>query len=183
MNRVFKPKKCKYCTEVFTPTRSLQSVCNYKCGLAYTREKQQNKATKERRTETRELKEKALTHKDWLNLLQVVFNTYIRVRDRHRLCICCDKPLTEKYDAGHFYSVGGNPGLRFNEDNCHAQRSDHNQHLHGNLIEYAERLPLRIGQERFNKLRDSCNISQKLSIPELKELISSYRVKTKQLNK
>lgn len=175
--KAIKPKKCKGCGEPFTPSRPLQMVCSVQCAIDVSKKKQE----KIQRKETKIAKEGLLTHKDWMNMLQTVFNTFIRTRDKDRGCICCGNSLGKNYDAGHFYSVGSTPELRINEDNCHAQRVHCNQHLHGNLIEYAEQLPKRIGQERFDKLKELKNIPLKLSIPEIKDLIVYYKNKTKDL--
>lgn len=172
-----KQKKCRVCKEPFTPQRPLQVVCHFGCAIILAKETE----AKKDRKETAVAKEKALTHKDWLNLLQIVFNAFIRQRDELLPCITCGTTKPIQYHAGHFYSVGGNPGLRFNEDNCHKQCSACNCHKHGNLIIYSEQLPLRIGQQRFDALKVAKNTESKLSIPEIKEKITHYRSLTKTL--
>ena len=47
------------------------------------------------------------------------FHKYIRNRDAGQPCISCDSFTT--LQAGHFYSAGNNPSVRFNEDNVHGQ--------------------------------------------------------------
>ena len=128
-----------------------------------------------------EKKKSLLTHSDWLNILQKVFNTFIRIRDKDKPCISSGKPLKGKFDAGHFYSVGGNPSLRFNEFNVHGQSVHDNRDKHGNLLEYAERLPERIGIENFNALKADRHKTLKLSIPEIQEKIKEYKNKIRLL--
>ena len=89
--------------------------------------------------------------------------------------------LKERFDAGHFFSVGAYPNIRFNEDNIHGQCVFCNQHQHGATNEYAIRLPYRIGQERYDKLLISRNESNKLTTEEIKEKIKYYKDKTKTL--
>jgi ssDNA-binding Zn-finger/Zn-ribbon topoisomerase 1 len=113
--------------------------------------------------------------------LQKVFNEFSRLRDSKEPCISCGKPLPVKYDAGHFYSVGSYPNLRFNEDNVHAQCVECNQHKHGNLLEYAPRLTERIGFERASKLMVLRNEPLRLSLDEIKQLIEQYKWKVKTL--
>jgi len=127
----------------------------------------------------KEMKQSLKTHKDYLSDLQKVFNKFIRLRDQNEPCISCNKPLTGKFDAGHLFSVGAYPNIRFNEDNVHGQCVACNQHRHGNVNEYMVNLPQRIGQERFNKLLKDRNTILKLSIPEIKELINKYKNKIK----
>ena len=125
------------------------------------------------------MKKALVTHQSSINLLQVLFNTWIRKRDLGKPCISCGGSLGSKYDAGHFFSCGAYPNLRFNEDNVHAQCVQCNQHLHGNIVEYSKGLIMRIGQERVDKLYEQRKTSNKLSIPEIAELIMYYKLKIK----
>jgi hypothetical protein len=132
--------------------------------------------------EKKVLKEKLMTKSDYLNICQKVFNTYIRTRDKGKPCVSCDKFLKENdVNASHFFSVGSSPNLRFNEDNVHSSCIKCNKELHGNIIEYALRLPKRIGIERYNQLVNDRNKPALLTIEDIKELIAIYRVKTKEL--
>jgi len=133
------------------------------------------------RKEKKERKEKLMTASDWRNLLQKVFNTYIRTRDKGKPCVTCNKPFKGKFDAGHYYSVGSYPNLRYNEDNVHGQCVRCNRDLHGNLAEYAILLPMRIGQDRFDLLTAEKNSVLKLSVDEIQGLIAEYKRKTKEL--
>lgn len=140
------------------------------------------KTKKKERKETAEKKKELLTHKDYLKMLQVIFNTYIRERDKGKPCISCPRTLTGKYDAGHYFSVGGNPGMRFDEENVHGQCVYCNQHNHGNILEYQKGLAKRIGFHNYCQLVNRKNGQHyKLSIPEIKELISEYKFKLKEL--
>ena len=177
-----KDRICKSCKSRFTPQRPLQGVCSPKCAYAYQRLLKEKKEAKEWKVEKKEMKENLKTHSDYLRVLQVSFNTYIRFRDKGKPCISCNNKIKDKYDAGHYFSVGGYPALRFNEDNVHAQCVSCNQWLHGNLIMYAENLPKRIGFERTEILFNTKNTIAKLSIPEIKDKIKEYKLKLKQLN-
>lgn len=133
------------------------------------------------RKETKELKEKIKTHSQWLNELQKVFNTYIRVRDKGQPCISCGKPYGQFTEtAGHYFTTGAYPNLRFNEDNCHLQCWwNCNKNRHGNITEYTPNLIKKIGLERFNKLVEEKNKPLKLTTQEIKELIEIYKQKIK----
>lgn len=177
-----RPKKCKNpdCGKMFTPKRStLEAACSLQCAIVVSRLRQEKKE----RQELRKRREALKTHKDYVQDLQKVFNKYIRERDKNKGCISCSEPLwqKDKFDAGHFYSAGLYPNLRFHEDNVHGQCVHCNQHKHGNIVEYTVRLPYRIGDERFNNLRNMAQQSNKLSIPELKALIIKYKEKYKLL--
>ncbi len=183
MKSNLKIRRCKFCNEKFQQIQPLQYLCMppKDCSWKYQEVLKANKEKKDWRDKKAVMKEKLLTHKDYLKLLQTVFNTFIRLRDKDRLCICCDKPLGKVYHAGHFFNVGAHPNVRFNEYNVHAQREDCNLFKHGNLIEYSIMLPIRIGYDNYKKLLLLKNEPNKLTIPELKEKIIEYKNKTKQL--
>ena len=136
---------------------------------------------KKAKREIRQMRENIKSVSQYRRELQKVFNEFIRLRDRNQPCISCDKKLPAKYDAGHFYSVGAYPNLRFNEDNVHGQCVECNQHRHGNLLEYAPRLTERIGFERASKLMVLRNEPLRLSLEEIKKLTEEYKWKVKTL--
>ena len=179
--------KCKHHKTKFTAKYFNQKYCleDDECIKAFNefvKESKEKQKSKQWRKEKKVIKEKLLTKKDYLNILQKVFNTYIRMRDKGKPCVSCDKPYREKdINASHFYSVGAYPNLRFNEDNVHSSCIRCNKDLHGNINEYTLRLPNRIGTERFNKLVEDRNTPLKIDIEEVKELIKIYKEKTKQL--
>lgn len=88
---------------------------------------------------TSELKKKA----------QVVFNKFIRDRDKECQCISCGASVQQ---AGHFYSAGKHNSMRFNEDNVHGQCIKCNYYEHGNLIKYRIGLVKKIGLSRVERL-------------------------------
>ena len=140
---------CK-CGNEFEPYHKANSTIVSRICITCLLAKSNTKRKKTQRKETKELKTALKTHSEWLRDLQKVFNTYIRERDKGKPCISCDRPLANKFDAGHFFSVGAYPNIRFNEDNTNGQCVHCNQHKHGNVSEYAIRLPYRIGQERYD---------------------------------
>lgn len=137
---------------------------------------------RERSKEKKTAKEKLKTHKDYLKDLQKVFNEYIRKRDLGKPCISCDS-MTGKRDAGHMFTVGGNPELRFDEDNVHSQCVYCNQHQHGSVANYMLNLPKRIGQDRYDALLERRGRPNKLTTLEIKEKIKHYKEKIKELGK
>lgn len=187
--------KCKHCLTKFEARFFNQKYCleNPDCISASTKfaiatvkktlEAKKKKEVSARRKETAEMKKKLLTHKDWLAMLQTVFNAYIRERDKGDGCISCETRANVQYAAGHYFSVGAFANVRFDEDNVHLQCNKNcNGEKSGNIIEYRPRLIRKIGIERFKALeRRARTESGKLSIPEIEEKIKYYREKTKQL--
>ena len=170
-----KLKKCRQCFKEFKPYNSLAPVCSLECALKYNSEKEVKKRVKV-------MKRELTTYSDYMNVLQKVFNQFIRLRDKDKDCICCPGvKLVGLYDAGHFLSVGAYPNLRVNEDNVHGQRRHCNSYLHGRLLDYRKGLIQRIGIERFRALEEASKHEFKPSIPEIKELIEHYKTKIKEL--
>lgn len=157
--------------------RPLQYLCSVSCAYKYSRKQSEKKERKE----LIEKKKSLLTHKDYIQLLQKVVNTFIRLRDKDQNCISCDITLQgKKYDAGHFYPTTYQV-LRFHEDNIHAQCVRCNRDLHGNQIEYMPRLEKKIGLDKLQWLHAHRHDRLELSIPEIQEKIKYYKLKIKDL--
>ena len=176
-SKLAKPKTCKVCRERFVPTVStLQATCTkVSCVLQHSKRVKAKQAS----AEIKRLREKAKTLSDYRRELQQVFNKFIRERDKDKPCISCNRKLGAKFDAGHYLSIGSYPNLRFDEDNVHGQCVECNQHKHGNLIEYGERLLDRIGEEAFDELYLRRHQPLRLSIDEMKDMIKVYKQKIK----
>jgi len=80
-----------------------------------------------------------------------IVNPYIRKRDieNHGRCIASDGVIEH---AGHCFSVGSSPGLRFNIMNLHGQQHASNVHKHGDFENYRIGLIKRFGEKHFNEL-------------------------------
>jgi hypothetical protein len=147
-----RPKVCRQCGEEFTPTRPLQSVCDFKCALASSREKAIVEAARIEAKRIRERKVELKPRSKWLQEAQAAVNQYVRIRDQSQPCISCQRHHTGQYHAGHYRSVGAMPSLRFNLWNIHKQDSACNAQLSGNLIEYRINLVKKLGIERVQWL-------------------------------
>lgn len=176
MNKVYQ-RKCVTCKEKFTPKNNTQLCCGPSCAVEYIK-KQKIKTWK---SEKKEIKKILETKSDKLNLLQKVFNTFIRMRDKDKNCISCNKKLIGKFDAGHFFSVGAYPNLRFNENNVFGQCVHCNRDKHGNVKEYDLNLQKILSEEEYNQLLIDRHKPLKLSIDQVEELIIIYKQKTKEL--
>lgn len=179
-----KQKPCKQCSVLFTPVRPLQNVCSPRCAMRKVR---QDKADERAKVKTR--KEAIKTIPVLIKEAQVEFNAYVRLRDFGRPCICCGRTLQESagvrgagYDAGHYRSTGSASHLRFNEDNCHAQRKDCNRYGAGRAVDYRVGLIARIGLQRVEAL-EANNKPHKWTAEELRGIKETYRAKRKQLEK
>jgi len=134
------------------------------------------------------MKRKRKTMGKLLNDLQAVFNLYIRLRDAGKPCVSCGKPLfeTDTTNASHLFPVKGYPTLRFNESNVHRSCVWCNMGLEGNSVEYLQRLPKRIGQDKVDELlwladRDR-KVNHKWQRHEILEKIEHYKALCKSLS-
>jgi len=147
-----KPKKCKGqgiangfigCgIETLNREHGLCSSCRYEFYMTDERGKIEFAKRKLKVTSVREkafksdLRQKLKTNANYVSELQKEINTIIRLIDKGSQCISTLKPLNQKFDAGHFYSCGSNPSLRFHLDNIHAQSVYANQYLSGDQMNY-----------------------------------------------
>jgi hypothetical protein len=164
-----KQKKCKVCPMMFYPNNIGDVCCSFECRCTLLRQKKIAK-----HITFKQVKKKAKTHKNYVNELQIVFNTWIKHRDAEKPCISCGVEQAYEWNASHFYGVGSHPSVRFDEYNVHKSCKKCNHELQGNFEEYEKRLPYRIGIEQFESLQRRRHGSGKLTISELKERIEYY---------
>lgn len=86
------------------------------------------------------MKQKLETKSDLENKLQKEINLIVRLIDKGHKCISSGRELGKSADAGHLYTVGGNPTLRFHLFNIFSQSVHDNQWKSGNELEYFFRL-------------------------------------------
>ena len=178
--------KCKYHNTKFEAKYFNQKYClsDDECIKAFNefvKQEKEKQRSKEWKQQKKEIKQNLETKSEVLKAAQIVFNTYIRLRDKNKNCISCDKKLVGKYDAGHFFSVGAYPNLRFNENNVHGQCVHCNRDKHGNVKEYDLRLQNLLSKEEYSELLESRNKPLKLTLDDVKELIAIYKQKIKEL--
>ena len=170
--------RCKNCKEKFEPIRFNQKYClEADCVRVWV---ESEKAKQWKKTKAK-AKQDLMTLSDYLKLAQQVFNKWINIRDNGLPCISCDKPITGRVNASHFWNANNHYNVRFNEDNVHSSCITCNQFLSGNLLEYRTRLISKIGIERFNTLEAESKQTRKFTKDELKEIINIYKKKIKQL--
>ena len=127
----------------------------------------------------KKMQEDLETIQDLVKATQIVFNKYIRLRDKDELCISC-KQKPKKSNAGHYYNANNHWNVRFDENNVHLQCEHCNTFLSGNLINYRENLLKKIGAEEFNVLEGKSKVTRKFTKEELKEIIETYKKKIKE---
>lgn len=174
-NRNIKQKKCKYCETLFYPIKTTATVCTWECANLLAKEKSEKKKAKEWNVRKKELKEGLMTKSDWTKILQQLVNRYVRQRDGN-FCISCNKEVQGKIDAGHMFSVGNYPSVRFDLRNINSQCIRCNQYNGGSLLEYRKYLIKKIGISDFEDLELKAHQNRQYSIPELKKMIEEYKI-------
>ena len=109
-----------------------------------------------------------------VSLAQSAVNAYVRARDDGKPCISCGemKPL----QAGHYWSVGARPELRFDEANIHGQCHRCNIDLAGNREAFRAGIVDRLGSELADDL-DTPTPAQKWTLDDLKAIRASAEAK------
>jgi hypothetical protein len=113
--------------------------------------------------------------------LQAAFNEWVRLRDATQPCISCGTYQGE-WHAGHYRSVGSEPALRLEPDNCHRQCARCNVYMNGNLAAYRVNLIEKIGLERVEWL-ESSHEPKKYPIAEILEMKAFYRAEVRRLKR
>ena len=111
---------------------------------------------------------------------QTEFNAFIRERDADLPCISCGRFHDGQYHAGHYRTVGANPELRFNEDNCHKQCSPCNNHLSGNIENYTPSIRAKIGEQAY-QLLIGAHEPQRYRREDFERIRDEYKAKRKEL--
>ena len=180
-------RRCTACRKSFKPYAGWVKWCSPECQDVVVKiiaEKARKERVKQDKKDLQKLKEKHKGLANYMNVLQVVFNEFIRLRDKDEPCISCGTFGPVMWSAGHYYTVGSSGSVRFDEDNVHKQCwFNCNKNKSGNLAEYYPRLIAKIGQERFDALTERKNTIWKPTIPELIEKIEYYKEKVKQLKR
>jgi hypothetical protein len=184
MSKKIKDKICPICENTFKPIYStLQQVCSAKCALAFNSEKEVKK-----RVEKMKIEVEGTTQLE--KLARIVFQKWIRERDKDFPCISCGATDIElgpnMFDAGHFFSAERFSGLIFDETNVHRQcKKCNGVNMHGNLAEYRKGLSARYGEDYVFELESISDFNRvyKYSREELVEIANKYKNKLKLLKK
>jgi hypothetical protein len=144
------PKKCKYCQEPFKPRfSSLEKYCQKEdCRIRFAMEMvaKQKEAQKKQialkwKNEKAVLKEKTT---NWKNSLQFEINRIVRLIDKDLPCLATKRQ--GKMHAGHVFSRGSNPTIKYNLHNIHRQCAQSN-HFQSDDVILREGLVNEYGQD------------------------------------
>ena len=167
--------KCKNCKDVFEPRQFNRKYCTAdECNDLYfefLKKQAQKKWNKEKKIK----KENLQTVQELMKLTQIVFNKWIRQRDKGQPCLMCLNANPKKVNACHYFSSGGHKNVCFDPMNVHLGCEYCNTFLHGNLIPYRKNLIKKIGRKEFKALESRAHKTRKYTREELKEIIQKYK--------
>ena len=187
-------RKCKNkCGNEIPPATKCENIiskkgyCSVECLAEHTRFKRVEAQKKKERKEIREAKERLKTRSEYTKDAQRWFNKWVRLRDADQPCISCGNTgghnkghRGHNYDAGHYRSIGANPELRFEPDNCFKQCVKCNRNLSGNVANMRFGIFKRIGKERIEWVEGS-HQPKKYTVEELKAIKGKYKALCKEL--
>lgn len=183
-------KKCKVCGVEFSPNNSIQKVCSVNCAIDFAKKKSEQEEVKVQKKEKqewasrkKEMKEKIKTLSDYQNDLQKEINKIVRLLDRKHECISSGNSAGSTGQAGHLFSRGAFPSLRFNLHNIWLQSVHDNLYLSGNFNGFRTRLIEKFGASYFEYIENlrAEYPSLKLSKEELVEAKNICKEIIKQL--
>ena len=142
-----KAKKCKVCKVSFEPAKPLQQVCSPSCAIELYNQVKAKSEKKEKVKIRKELRESAKTISNYRKDLQIIINKIIRTIDEGHNCISSGRKYKSNDQAGHYYSVGAYPHLRFNLHNIYSQSVADNLYKSGNPIGFNQGLIRDFGED------------------------------------
>jgi len=135
-----KLKTCKICKVKFEPLKPLQQVCSPACAILLAEKNKGKNEKKEKTKIKKDLREAAKTISTYRKELQIIVNKIVREIDAGFNCISSNRAYKTNDQAGHYYSVGAYPSLRFNLHNIYSQSVSDNLYKSGNQIGYTKGL-------------------------------------------
>jgi hypothetical protein len=151
--------------------------------LEKTKIKAKRKVEKESRPKRKYVRWIDKSFKEMQQYVQTeIVNPYIRLRDIESFGKCISSG-NKIHDAGHYYSVGAFPKLRYCCQNIHGQNASDNRFKGADLLNYQDGLRERFGDAYFEELMydiktDSINWP-KLTKTDLIEIGKTYEMLTK----
>lgn len=171
--------KCKQCKRVFTPFNSTIKVCGYNCAIEWG--KLHPKKTSIKRVSSQiksEAKEKLETYSQRVNKVKVIFQKWIRERDKDLPCISCGTTKASSWHASHFKKAELYSGVIFNELNVWRACSKCNIYLNGNELNYRKNLVKKFGSKIVEQLEDLADKTRnyKYTSDELQQIKTKYKL-------
>ena len=121
--------------------------------------------------------------------LRIVFSEFIRLRDtdENGWGYCCDtgkKIHWKEANAGHFFSVKGNPALMFEENNVHLQSRMSNKMMRNSITyNYFLYMEKKVGREEMDRMAKLRGEPFKFTREWMESKITYYKEQVDKLKK
>ena len=169
MNKPLKEKKCKECSNKFTPQRPLQYLCSIECSIKDARKKQAKKEKKAVNDKINAMKPEAKAT-DYKKYLQNEINLLSRKIDAKFEfdCIDCLKSFNEQQvDACHLISRKKNGTLKYNLHNLHSGHNHCNVYNSEHESNYKKGLVIRYGKEYLEMVENLPMVYKEIHLTSL----------------
>lgn len=166
-------KRCAICNKQFLPITAFQKCCSVDHAIQYVKLKDAAKKAdlNKLRNEKFDIEKLATVTKSTL----IVFNSYIRLRDKGKPCPSCGVRWNSRFEAGHAYSASKFNAIRFDFDCVHGQCFSCNNLKEGNYDNYLLKLPDRIGVENAQRLAKRAIIAKQVTHTWTRHELSEIR--------
>lgn len=192
--------KCRNCKERFNKTDPKNPYCKKKeCQKVHrdivneklyqkamknlNKIKNQNKIWKQELTEEKAKKKNKNTLSNLKINVRTVCHEYIRLRDKGKPCVSCDKEWDSSFQAGHLYKAELYSLLKYDERNIHGQCQGCNLQKNGNESSYHLNIFSRISEEDYNDIKEIAAQEKKTNFKwdreELNKIREYYKQKIK----
>lgn len=145
--------KCWVCGTYYERDITLTYIrwCSRECRFEYCFPKAKKNLNKSRTQKKKKQREELKTLSEWKADLQRLINWIVRKIDEDKPCIA--RPNSNGLmTAGHLYSVGSYPALRYHLWNIHKQSTHSNSHLSGDTLAYRNGIEIRYGKDRLERI-------------------------------
>jgi len=177
-----KRKRCKICNELFTPQySSLQETCSVTHAIEYSRLKKA--ATKAQLNALRNEKISLSKLNEDIDQTRVIVNTYIRERDKGKMCISCTSILTDStmYDAGHIFSVKQHNAIRFDFDIIYGQCRRCNRQEEGNYDVARAQVRWIVGEDSWRVIEEKAHVALRVPYTWTRHELKAIRDEARRL--
>jgi hypothetical protein len=183
-------RKCLGCQKYFKTETMIElrvgNFHSYDCATSYAMSPTPAKIDRVRKLEKKDdsLRVKVFRASDLKirkDAAKTACHAYIRARDHGKPCICCNRPYTKTFQAGHFLESGNNPDIRYDEDNIHGQSVYCNKFKGGDSDDYRGNLIKKVGLVTVKRLESLRGGTVKRTPDDYKEIETYFKDKLKQL--
>lgn len=151
------------------------------------KQKEQDRKWKEELQQAKKAK-KENTSLSYLKInVRTVCHDYIKLRDKGKPCVSCNRPWDSSFQAGHLYKAELYSMLKYDERNIAGQCQNCNLYKDGNESSYHLNILSRISQEDYDEIKRIASEEKRTNFKwdrqELNRIRDYYKEKSKEIKK